>query len=169
MGDGVLGELGERLVDPLALLVERRSELDDAEHAPAQDLLAADADDAARDRHRLAVAQQLEGVARRDVDQQHPGAGEQQRPGVRVAPVGGLRGVDHRPHAGRDQLLGRDPVDVEVVDDRDVAGTQPLDQVLGAAPEPGGALDRPVRRTPRCAARAAQGSDGDWRWPRSAG
>ena len=49
VGDGVLGELGERLVDPLALLVELALELDRAEHAAAQDRLAADADRAARD------------------------------------------------------------------------------------------------------------------------
>ena len=118
-------------------------------------------------RQPLALAQQLEGVALFDVDQQHPGAGEHQRPGVRVAAVRGRRRVEHGPHAGRDQLLGRDPVDVEVVDDGDVAGREPLDQVLGAAAEPGDALDRPRPGPRRSAVRAAQGSDGDWRWPRS--
>ena len=121
VGDRVLGELGERLVDPLALLVELALELDRAEHPAAQDRLAAGADRAALDPQPLAVAEQLERVALLDVDEHHPGAGEQQRPGVRVAAVGGLGRVDHRPHPGRDQLLGGDPVDVEVVDDRDVA------------------------------------------------
>ena len=100
VGDGVLGELGERLVDPLALLVEATLELLDAERLAAQHMLAADADDAVVDRHRLAVVEQLEGVRFADVDQQDPGAGEQQRPGVRIAAVGGLGGVDHGPHAG---------------------------------------------------------------------
>ena len=38
MGDGVLGELGERLVDPLALRVELALQLLDPERAPAEDL-----------------------------------------------------------------------------------------------------------------------------------
>ena len=46
--------------------------------------------------------------------------------------------------AGFDQLLGGDPVDVDVVDDGDVAGPQPLDQVLGPLAEPRRAFDRPA-------------------------
>ena len=38
-----------------------------------------------------------------------------------------------------DQPLGGDPVDVQVVDDRDLAGLEPLGQVLGALVQPGDA------------------------------
>ena len=46
---------------------------------------------------------------------------------------------------GFDQLLGGDPVDVDVVDDRDVPGSQALDQMLGPRAEPRGTFDRPIR------------------------
>ena len=158
MGDGVLGELGQRLVDPLALLVELALQLPTSSTRPAKDLAPAGHDGAAVDRHAVAIAEQLEGIALLDVEQRHPGLREQQRPGVGVAPVGGGRGVDHRAHPGRDQLLGGDPVDVDVVDDRDVAGSKALDQVLGPAPEPRRALDRrvggrPLRRESRAGRR----------------
>ena len=39
-----------------------------------------------------------------------------QRAGVRIAAGRGRRDVDHRPHPGRDQVLGGDPVEVGVVD-----------------------------------------------------
>ena len=41
--------------------------------------------------------------------------------------------------APQDQRVGADPVEVEVVDDRDVAGPQPAGEVLGAAVQAGGA------------------------------
>ena len=44
VGDGVLGELGQRLVDPLPLVVELALELDRAEQPAAEDGRAADAD-----------------------------------------------------------------------------------------------------------------------------
>ena len=88
VGDGVLGELGERLVDPLALLVELQLQLLDREHAAAQDLSPPDGDDAAGDAHPIALAKQLEGIGGVGVDQHHPGAGKQQRARVRVAAVG---------------------------------------------------------------------------------
>ena len=53
--------------------------------------------------------------------------------------------MSDRGDAGCDQLLGGDPVDVDVVDDGDVAGAQALDQVLGPLAEPGGAFDRRFR------------------------
>ena len=52
-----------------------------------------------------------------------------------------------------------------MVDDRDVAGAEPLDQVLGAAPEPGGAVDRRVGGRSVTTREAERESDGDWRLP----
>ena len=57
---------------------------------------------------------------RRRVDQPHAAAHELQRPGVREAAGLRLRDVDDDAHARLDQLLGRDTVEVGVVDDRDV-------------------------------------------------
>ena len=107
--------------------------------------------------------EQLEGIALLDVDQRHPGLGQQQRPGVRVAPVGGRRGVDHGAHPGRDQLLGGDPVDVDVIDDGDIAGREAFDQVLGAPPEPSRAFEIASVALPRYGVRAEREDDGDWR------
>ena len=58
---------------------------------------------------------------------------------VRVAPADARRRVDHRDRLTGDQRLGGDPVEVEVVDDRDVARAQPLGEVLGPRVEPGDA------------------------------
>ena len=51
--------------------------------------------------------------------------------------------VDDDPDTGLDQLLGRDAIDVGVIDDRDVVRGQPLDQVLRPAVQLGmaGQLD----------------------------
>ena len=57
---------------------------------------------------------------RRDVDQRHAAADEQQRAGVRKPPRQRLRHVDDDADAGLEQLLGGDPVEVGVVDDRDI-------------------------------------------------
>ena len=49
------------------------------------------------------------------------------------------RGVDDRGDLAADEGVGADPVDVDVVDDGDVAGAQPLGEVLRATVQPGGA------------------------------
>ena len=55
MGDRVLGEFPQRLVDPLAVLLHLALELGDAEDPAAGDLLAADEDRLADDPHPVAV------------------------------------------------------------------------------------------------------------------
>ena len=96
----------------------------------------------------VAVVEQLEEAGARGIDEADPGPGQHQRPRVGVLAVGGGRGVEHGGDPGRDQLLGRDPVDVEVVDDGDVARAQLLHQVLGALSQAGGPVDRRVRACP---------------------
>ncbi len=149
VGDGVLGELGQRLVDPLALFLQLQLQLGFAEDAAAQHLLGRrSAPCRRRCVTRSPSFSSSKGVRPGDVDQPDPGPGQHQRPGVRVGAVGGGRGVDHRGDAGGDQLLGRDPVDVDVVDHGDVARAQAFDQVLGALAEASGPFDRRVGSGP---------------------
>ena len=62
-------------------------------------------------------------------------------PEVRVAAGDARLGVDDGGRLGRDQRLGGDPVEVDVVDDRDVAGVEPAGQAGGAAVEARDAAD----------------------------
>ena len=145
VGDRVLGELGQRLVDPLALLLQLAFQLGAAEDPAAQHLLVADQHRAAVDPQPVAVFEQLEEAGAGGVDEADPLPRQHQRAGVGVLAVGGGRGVEDRGDAGFDQLLGGDAVDVDVVDDGDVAGPQALDQVLGPLAQPGRAFDRRFR------------------------
>ena len=103
-----------------------------------------------------------------------PAAATSSGPDVRVAAGDRRRGVDHRADAGLDERLGRDPVEVGVVDDRDLAGREPLDEVLGPAVDPGhgrttastSRLDAPGHQRPRApAARRRSSSLGVARGP----
>ena len=62
-------------------------------------------------------------------------------PEVRVPAGDAGLGVDDRGRLGGDERLGRDPVEVDVVDDRDVAVVEPTGQARGAAVEPGHPAD----------------------------
>ena len=77
----------------------------------------------------------LEEIGCGDVDQPDARTDERERAGVRKTTR--LRGchVDDDTHAGLDELLRGDAVEIGVVDDRDVVRRQPLDEVLGAAVE----------------------------------
>ena len=57
-------------------------------------------------------------------------------PGFGKPPGRRGRDVDDGPDAGLRELLGRHAVEVGVVDDRDVLGAEPLDEVLRPPPEP---------------------------------
>src|SRR5205823_14495758 len=65
-----------------------------------------------------------------DLDEPYAAAHERQR--SRVWKTAGERGgdVDHDAHARLEQLLGRDAVEIGVLDDRDVVGREALDEVL---------------------------------------
>ena len=142
--DRVLGELGQRLVDPLPLLLEFALQLRDRADPAVGHRLAVDQHRAAVDPQPVAVGEQPEEVRLRGIDQADAGVGQHQRPGVGIATVRGGRGVEDGDGTGVDQLLGGDPVDVDVVDDGDVAGPHPLDQVLGAGAQTGRPFDRGV-------------------------
>ena len=67
------------------------------------------------------------------VEQRDAGRDDPDRPAVRVAARDRRARVHDRGDAGRDQRVGRDAIDVAVVDDRDVAGVDTPDEILGAA------------------------------------
>src|SRR5205814_4433181 len=66
---------------------------------------------------------------------------QRQRAAVWVAAGRRVRDVHHTVDPTGDQVVGRYPVDVLVIDDRDVAGLEPLDEPLGALAEPGRPLE----------------------------
>ena len=75
------------------------------------------------------------------VDERDARLDDPDRPAVRVPARDRRRRVDHRAHAGGDEALGRDPVDVGVVDHRDLAGLHPPGEVLRPLVHPGDRLD----------------------------
>ena len=161
--DGVAGEALERLADLLAaLLGELADRLGVLDVAVRDDLVAA---------QDLAARARRSGRRRRDrsnsgapgdVDQVDAGLDQQQRAHVRVVAARGARAVDHRLDAAGDEVLARHAVEIVVVDDRHVARTQALDEMLGALAEPGDPrdLDRAALRR-RVAVGGRDGHGGD--------
>ena len=70
---------------------------------------------------RVPVGEELEQRVVGEVHEQDARFDEQLRPEVRVGAARGGAAVEHRDGARRDQLLGRDPIDVQVIDHRDLA------------------------------------------------
>ena len=83
----------------------------------------------------LPVRDLVEQVGTGRVDQAHAAADELERARVRKAATRGRRDVDDDAHARLGELLGRDPVEVGVVDDGDLVRPQALDEILRAAAE----------------------------------
>ena len=130
----VLGERLERVRDAPLLLGERFRERALLEHRALRDECPVAPHLSAVEPDELALRDQLEERGARGVDQLDPGPHELERPGVREAAGARRRDVHHRPHAALGELRGRDPVDVRVVDDRDVVRPEPLDEVLVRRP-----------------------------------
>ena len=137
VAERVLGEDLERPGHARALLRERRLELTRLER-PARREAGAVAEDA-RAAHGdvLAVSDLVEERCAGGVDQPHASADEQQRPRVREAAALRVRHVDDHADARVQQLLGRDPVEVEVIDDRDVARAESADESFRSTPQAG--------------------------------
>jgi hypothetical protein len=110
--------------------------------APAlpEDVLAP-VDRAALDADRLALAQPVEQLVAQVVDERDAGLDEHLGAEVRVPAGDGRFGVEHRRDPGGHQGVGRDPVEVDVVDDGDVPGPKPTDEPLRPAVEPRGTGD----------------------------
>src|SRR5205823_10512681 len=109
-----------RLGDAAALLGKHRLELVRLEDPAGCDAGPVAVDTGAPDRQQLAFVNRLEQLCARNVDQPHTAADERERTRVRKATRLRVADVDDDPYAGLDELLGRDAVDIRVVDDRDV-------------------------------------------------
>jgi hypothetical protein len=166
----VLGEVLDRLSDPVLLLALDRGQLLERPHLPLGDEAARPDHGPPRHDHHVAVAQVVEQGRADRVDKMHARADEDQRAWIRVPAAGRRRDVDDPPHAALDEVLGRHPVEVPVVDDRDVPGAEPPDQVLCTPSEPSLAADLERRpreavvpgRRARCRVRGRQGRDSRW-------
>ena len=90
-----------------------------------------------------------------DVEQRDAGRHQDLGTEVGVAPGDRGRRVDHGGGPARDERLGAHPVEVEVVDDRDVPGTEALGEVLGAPVDAGGTAQ------PRSGAAVSAGGKAD--------
>jgi hypothetical protein len=68
------------------------------------------------------------------------------RPEVGIATRDRRHGVDHGYGPAGDEAIGRHPVEILVVDHRDLTRLEPLDEVLGATVDARGAHNRRGRR-----------------------
>ena len=94
----------------------------------------------------VALAQPTEHVRAYVVDQGDAGVDQDLRPEVGVAPADARRDVHDCGDAAAHERLGADPVQVDVVDDGDVAGLEALGEVLGPPVDANGAADAGERR-----------------------
>ena len=145
--DGVASERVERLADLAARRVVAVADLRGVLHAALGDQLLAAPDPAAAHLDAVAVAQALEEAVVGQVDEVDAGLDDEQRPEVGIGAARRRAAVEDRAHADGDEVLGRDAVEVLVVDDRDVAGREVLGEDLSAPAEPRGAGDRALRDT----------------------
>ena len=90
---------------------------------------------------RLTVGDRLEQPRAGGVDEADAGADELERARVREPPRAGRRDVDDGSDARFGELLGGDAIEVDVVDDGEIPGSQALDEILRSAAEPGRAHD----------------------------
>ena len=146
----VLGELLECLGDARAACSDRRLELVLRQDAAARQAGAVAEEAAPAHGHELAVADGVEELGAGRVDQADAAADEHERARVRVAAALRRRDVDDHADARLDELLGRDAVEVGVVDDRDVVRREALDEVLRALVEAGAPGELDERRHRYC-------------------
>ena len=126
-------EPGARLGHGVAATVSSSSSVPVADDVALAAAHRAVVEHAARCRPVIAITSRADGVEQRDA-----GRDEDLGTEVGVAPGDARRGVDHGGEPAGDQRLGADPVEVDVVDDGDVAGPQALGEVLGAPVHAGG-------------------------------
>ena len=83
--------------------------------------------------HPLPSLTSREDVGADRVEHRHAGVDQDLGAEVRVAAGDARAGVDHAGDPGRDQRVGGGPVQVDLVEHRDVAAAQPRQQRLGPA------------------------------------
>jgi hypothetical protein len=149
----VLGECLERFAHATALFVQVAGELVDLALSAGGEAGAVAEEARAANDEWLAFLHRLEEPGARCVDQADPAFDQGQRPRVRVVARQGRRDVDHHAHAALQELLGRDAVEVGMVDDGDVVRTEtadeafrPLVQFRGSVELDEGHLRRTVER-----------------------
>ena len=94
---------------------------------------------------RIPVGQQLKQRVLRQVEEQHACLDQQLRSEVGIGPTRGWAAVEHRGRSGGDQLLGGHPIDVQMVDKRDLTTLEVFDEQLRPAPGSHAAADRAHR------------------------
>ena len=134
----VVGKGLERLRDATPLLREARGEVVRALDLARGQARAVAEEIRAPDGEHLPVVHVVEQLRAGGIDQADAAAHEQQGTGVGEATALRVRDVHHHAHARLEQLLGRDTVEIGVVDDRDVARREASSEALGAPVEPGG-------------------------------
>ena len=159
MDERVLGEGLERVGDAALLLVERGLERCLVELRPLDEQRPVPPDGSSVDPEVVAVRYLVEKRGAGRVDQPDTRSDELERARVREAACRRGRDVDDDADAARGELLGRDAIDVRVVDDRDIVCPEVLHQLLRPSTEPCAARQLPVhvrhrlpsprRRTPR--------------------
>jgi hypothetical protein len=110
--------------------------------------LVADVHGVALDPDRVALPDPFEDPLTQVVQEWNAGAHQHLGAEVRIAAGDRRFGVEDRGDIDGDQRVGRHPVEVDVVDHRDVAGAEASDQPLRTAVQAGGAEDRTRFRGP---------------------
>ncbi len=128
----VVHERPQSLRHAALLLVQLAFELLLRQPAPDRQTGGIPKDDRSAHGDHVAVADLLEQRRAGGVDERHSAPDELERPRVREAARNGRRDVDDDPHPGLDELLRGDPVELGVVDDRDVIRAEPRHQPLRA-------------------------------------
>ena len=131
----VVRELLKRLRHSTLLCCERTDELALLECPAGGDTRPVPEEAPAANGEPLTVRDLLEELSAGHVDQPDTSANEEERAWVRVSARVRRRDVHDDADARLDQLLGRDAVEIGVVDDRDVVGGQPADELLGPLAE----------------------------------
>src|SRR6266550_7855759 len=123
----------ERFGDPAALFGELPFELPLIEHLPRRKASSIAVETGTAHGQQLALVHVFEETVSRHIDQADAAAHERKWSWIWKA--AGLRGsdVDHDAHTGLEERFRRNAIEIRMVDDRDVVGREPLDEILRAA------------------------------------
>jgi hypothetical protein len=125
----------ERFSDPAALFGELPFELPLLEYLSRRKTCSVAVETGSAHGQQLTLVHVFEETFSRHIDQADSSAHECKRSWIWKA--AGLRrsDVDHDAHTGLEERFRRDAIEIRVVDDRNVVGREPLDEILRAAIE----------------------------------